>query len=1497
MTTTAPSIPATPTPAAALLVSARLRALGYALLAALAYVPVMLTSPGRVVADTKSYLYLDPSRLLERAPSMWDPNIGLGTVTHQNIGYLFPMGPYYWLMDTLGFPAWVSQRLWLGTILLAAGLGVLYLMRTLAVRGPGVPVAALVFMLTPYSLDFASRISVILLPWAALPWMVAIMVRALRDDRGWRYPAIFAIVVQVVGGVNATALIFAGIAPALWVLHAVYVTREIRVRRAFAVLAKVGLLTFLASLWWLAGLSIQSGYGLNVLRYTETLETVSTASLANEVLRGLGYWFFYGRDKLGPWTESSVGYTQHIWLILVGYAVPVLAIAGAALVRWKHRVFFVALVLVGVTVAVGAHPYDDPSPFGALFKSFAADSSFGLALRSTGRAVPLLVLGLAVLLGAAVNVVAERWGARDQASSRDGARIGRGRARGLVLAGVIGALAIANLPALWNGTFYGKNLQRDEDVPAYWTQAIGDLDAGPHDTRVLEIPGADFAAYRWGNTVDPITPGLMDRPYVARELIPWGSPASADLLNALDRRLQEGVLDPSAIAPVARLLGVGDVVYRADLQTDRFDLPRSRPTWLLLSDPVPAGLGTPKPYGDSLGPPLTFAQQDEVALALPPSSPEPAPVVVFPVEDAPSIVRTAAAGAPLLVSGDGEGLVDLAVLGALDGSRPVLYSASFAGDGAALRKQVDAPESTLVVTDSNRKRGRRWGAIKDVEGATERAGETALTKDEADNRLDVFPDASTDANTVVESPGARVSTTRYGNRITYWPEQRGARAFDGDVSTAWQVGTHAKAIGEKLRLDLDEPITTDHVNLVQRQVGDTRRSVTAVTLAFDGGDPVTVPLDDSSRTPDGQTVTFPRRTFRRLEVTIADTSDHDVLDGPVNNVGFAQIRVRDDAPGATDVRVDEIVRMPTDLVRHAPRSTVAERPLVYVMTRSRNVVIPPRDSQDEMALVRKFLVPNDRAFSYRGRARLATDAPDDVLDSLLGFPDAETGGITVTASQHLDGSVAARGSAALDGDPATAWNTKFGAPAGQWVDVRTPAPVTFDRLDLQVVADGRHSVPTQLRIDAGGESRTVDVPTVSDSTQENATATVPVTFAPLTGDDVRVTVTGLRPIVTTEYHELQPIVMPVGIAELGIPGVRRGPLPAALPDTCRTDLVALDGEPLPVRLDGSPADAQALQPVDLARVRWRAHRRRPRGGEPRRALGARARPGRRRRRPHTGIRRRGRAAGARRQRLLHARAALRGEGSLGACRPQREDQARARRDGGDAGRSVLADARPESERRLASDGGRRRPGRLHPRRRLHERLAGDADIGPFRRHAHVDASAPRVVRARDLGSRAASVPRARAPRAAPSPWHEGAGGGRRAARAHEPARRRRRPTVGVSARRRDADGRSAGRVPRPVVGRSGRRGGGAARGAPSPLPLPAHVRGAGRPCPLRPLRRGAAIPLRVRERLRLAHELRARPLPCVVGGHPPRIRRDRGACPHGLGAPAVCTIGRLGAGT
>jgi len=167
------------------------------LLAAVTYLPLLLTQPGKVGADTKTYLYLDPGRLMRDAAFLWDPGVGLGGVTHQVIGYLFPMGPYYWAFDALGVPDWVAQRIWLGSLMFAAGVGVLYLLRTLGWPDPGrdrdrqrdpdpiwwdagMVVAALAYALSPYVLDYAARISVILLPWAGLPWLIAFLARAIR---------------------------------------------------------------------------------------------------------------------------------------------------------------------------------------------------------------------------------------------------------------------------------------------------------------------------------------------------------------------------------------------------------------------------------------------------------------------------------------------------------------------------------------------------------------------------------------------------------------------------------------------------------------------------------------------------------------------------------------------------------------------------------------------------------------------------------------------------------------------------------------------------------------------------------------------------------------------------------------------------------------------------------------------------------------------------------------------------------------------------------------------------------------------------------------------------------------------------------------------------------------------------------------------------------------------------------------------------------------------
>jgi arabinofuranan 3-O-arabinosyltransferase len=1149
------------------------RVLGYSLLAGLAYIPLILTAPGRVVVDTKEYLYLDPGRLLARAPFLWQPSVHLGSVTHENIGYLFPAGPFYWVFANLGVPTWVAQRLWLGSILFGAGLGVLYLLRTLHLRGPGVIVAALVYMLSPYTLQYASRLSILLIAWSALPWMIALAARSLRSD-GWRYPAAFAIVVQLAGSVNATTLLYAGLAPVLWIVHSVWISREVSLARALRTTGRIALLTILTSLWWVAGLSVQAGYGLDVLKYTETIKAVSTAGQAGEVQRGLGYWFFYGGDRLGPWIEAAIDYTSRRWLIFVGYTIPILAMVSAAFIRWRHRVYFVVLIALGVLIAVGAHPYNDPSPFGSIVKSFGEGSTVGLALRSVGRAVPLVVLGFGVLLGVGANLLV-RWLAR------------RGQLRfGLAACALLGILAVVNLPALWKGTFYGDNLQRPETLPKYWTDAIAALDKGSHQTRILELPGADFSAYRWGNTVEPITPGLTDRPYVARELVPYGSAASANLLDALDRRLQLGLLQPSSVAPVARLMSVGDVVLRNDLQVDRYDLARPKNTALVFN-PTPTGLGTPTSYGHGLGPPLTLPLLDAKTLALPAGTPDPAPVVAFPVHNPVPVVRADATNPATVVSGDGEGLVDLSQSGLLNGSELLRYSASFAGDSQGLAQAVGT-NSVLVVTDSNRKRAERWDNVNYNVGYTQRPGEQPLVKDTSDNQLVVFPGAGEDASTVMEQLGVQVSATDYGAQNQYLPASRPAMAFDGDVNTAWTVGAFEVVDGQRIRADLSHPITTGSVNLVQPLNGQRDRYITRVNLHFADaqgqpvGHDVTADLGPASRTATGQTVDYPARAFTRLEITVAADNLGPQPNYPhASSVGFAEIRLHDDRIPSRDVRVDEVVRMPADLVS-TPAARSVSHPLVYEMTRLRTVLAPPNTAEEEAALVRSFTVPAGRDFGLVGTARIAPGAPDQSIDQALGIADATAGGVTASASQHLTTTAQARASSAIDGDPTTAWSTQVGDPTGQWIDVKLSQPETFNHLDLRLVSDGRHSVPSRLTIDAGGgQTRVVDVPPVGTVAAENGTGAAPVSFPAVTTDHVRVTIDAVRPVSTIEYYSNLPTTLPVAIAELGIPGVRQPALAATVPNACRSDLVTLDGQPLPVRISGNSAAAVNGAPLTV----------------------------------------------------------------------------------------------------------------------------------------------------------------------------------------------------------------------------------------------------------------------------------------------------------------------------
>ena len=591
----------------------RLRAaVDYLAVAVLAFVPMLASQPGTVTDDTKTYLYLDPGRYVRQAVSLWDPKVGLGTVTHENIGYLLPMGPFYWVLAELHVPLWIAQRLWMGTLLFAAGAGVVYLCRTLGLTGPGRYVATVAFMFTPYVLQYAGRISVILMPWAGLPWMIAFAVLALRRG-GWRYPALFALVVALVSGINASSILYVGVGPALYLPYAVLVARDATWRRAWGAAWRIGLLSALVSLWWAVGLQVEAAYGVNVLKYTETVPATSSTSVASEIVRGLGYWYFYGSDRAGSWTQASVAYTQNAWLVAMSFVVPVLALLAAAFVRWRQRAYFALLVVVGMVLAVGAYPFDHPSGVGSLLKALMVDTTAGLAMRSTDRASPLILLSLAMFLGAGVSALSRRV-----------------RRTGLVIGGfALAAVAGATVP-LWTGAIIANGFTQPAKPPAYVVEAAQALDAKGDATRVYALPGNNFAAYRWGDTIDTVYPALMTRPFVTHEQQIMGSLATADVLNAVDNPLQNGTMDWNTLAPMASLMSAGDVLVQYDQQYERYDVPNPQQVALELGT-TPPGLSDPVSYGAPVPNISSVPFLDERALARPTNQGWTAPLVSYTV--------------------------------------------------------------------------------------------------------------------------------------------------------------------------------------------------------------------------------------------------------------------------------------------------------------------------------------------------------------------------------------------------------------------------------------------------------------------------------------------------------------------------------------------------------------------------------------------------------------------------------------------------------------------------------------------------------------------------------------------------------------------------------------------------------------------------------------------------------------------------------------------------
>ena len=291
----------------------------------------------------------------------------------------------------------------------------------------------------------------------------------------------------------------------------------------------------------------------------------------------------------------------------------------------------------------------------------------------------------------------------------------------------------------------------------------------------------------------------------------------------------------------------------------------------------------------------------------------------------------------------------------------------------------------------------------------------------------------------------------------------------------------------------------------------------------------------------------------------------------LSNVGFREVTV----PG---VSAQEWIVTPSSGVDElAPEATN----VAYLFSRLRSNPIEGFRQDTELQLRRIFRVGATNDFQLAGRVRLNAGVNGELVDELVGRPGLADGYPVVGGIDYLNGVLEARPSSALDDNLKTAWTTKFDSQVGATATVTNPTLLSFDRLRLSVINDREHSVPTALNLTLDdGVVRTVPVPEIPTVDEVGNVATVDVPTGQLSSRVVRISIAAERAVTTKEYFSGGQRILPIAIAEFGLP-TRVGATPATLPSLCRSDLLKLDGQPQGFTLEGTVADAIARSPLSL----------------------------------------------------------------------------------------------------------------------------------------------------------------------------------------------------------------------------------------------------------------------------------------------------------------------------
>jgi arabinofuranan 3-O-arabinosyltransferase len=802
---------------------------------------VLLQQRGLLAHDTRFDIMFDPRDFLSRIWNLWDGRVDMGRVQNQSVGYLFPLGPYYWITDLLGIPVWISERLWMALLLSSAFWGTARLADELSIGTPLTRVvAAASYALSPFFIARVGNTSFFVIGAALLPWVLIPLAAGTKAGSPRRAAFRSGLAIVAMGAINAVVTLAVLIVPVLWL-----VSRERGPRRTALMRWWIVAVAF-ATAWWFFPLVFQGRYGIDFLPLTERAGLTTGPTAPFEVLRGTADWLLRLVSDV-PALPSGEAFVTSRPLIAISGLVAALGLFGLARRDMPERSFHIVTFLCGFAVITAAYGGSFGNPVSDSVREFLDGP--GAALRNVYKFQPVVMLPLAmgVAHGAAVLLAGAQ---RLRPSRHDLA--------GAACLVLIGALVLGNAQPMFDNELL--NAKPFKEVPSWWVESSHYLDTV--SGRTLLVPGLPNADFNWGYTAEEPLFWLTDQPWATRSLVPLGTYSAIRYLDAVEDVVASG--GDTALIDFLQRGGVSTVLVRNDDNGTLYGAPS--PT-AVSESLVASGLARAASFGPVVKHEHGPAGEDLRAIdiyAVPPGSGADHRVASYTAADAAVVSGDEAS--PLAL--DGWNLADRALLLAEDMS----------------------PSTTLpgqwIVTDGHRRRAIGFGATRNNKGYVLAADEPVP------GGTQLYPDDLAQHETVAVRNGiTAVTASTYGSVFVALPEWAPGRAVDGDPSTAWAPAIEAPLAHQFLRVDLVRPVSAPSIDVRLFHPSGQPGAVEVLRLTTAAG--VTVTPVDSER--DVQTLAMPQGETSWVRIEFA------FVDGVPQRAGISELSI----PGiTTDARLE-----------------------------------------------------------------------------------------------------------------------------------------------------------------------------------------------------------------------------------------------------------------------------------------------------------------------------------------------------------------------------------------------------------------------------------------------------------------------------------------------------------------------------------------------------------------------------------------------------------------